>query len=311
MSTHPVSSRIAQRLHRVAVLLFASMIAHAANATDAAPQRVVAVGGATTEILYALGLADRVVGVDSTSLFPPQALRDKPNVGYMRQLSAEGILGLSPQLVLLGAGSGPKETLAVLAESGVALRPLPDHFSGEGIIERIRAVAAAMGVPARGACLETAVRGDLAALADLRGRIGAPRRVLFVMSLVDGRALVAGRGTAADAVIALGGGINAASDVEGYKPFGDEAVLLAQPDLVLTMQRGAQEVEAPAVFSRPGFAQTPAGARRAFLSLDGHLLLGFGPRTPEAARAIAAALDPAAAAAPWPAQVAAASCASP
>ena len=72
------------------------------------PSRIVSIGGAITEILYALGLEQRVVAVDTTSLFPDTALRDKPNVGYMRQLSAEGVLGLNPSLVLAMQGSGPK-----------------------------------------------------------------------------------------------------------------------------------------------------------------------------------------------------------
>src|SRR5215207_8192946 len=71
------------------------------------PARIVSIGGAITEILYALGFDDRLAGVDSTSLYPAAALRDKPNVGYMRQLSAEGVLGLNPSLVLAAQGSGP------------------------------------------------------------------------------------------------------------------------------------------------------------------------------------------------------------
>src|SRR5262245_31645671 len=62
--------------------------------------RIVSVGGAVTEILYALGLEQRVIAVDTTSLYPPRALAQKPSVGYMRQLSAEGVLALGPSLVL-------------------------------------------------------------------------------------------------------------------------------------------------------------------------------------------------------------------
>ncbi len=69
------------------------------------PSRIVSIGGAITEILYALGFEDRVAGVDATSLYPAAALRDKPNVGYMRQLSPEGVLGLNPSLVLAAQGS--------------------------------------------------------------------------------------------------------------------------------------------------------------------------------------------------------------
>ena len=76
------------------------------DVTIADPARIISIGGAITEILYALGFEDRLAGVDATSLYPPAALRDKPNVGYMRQLSAEGVLGLNPSLVLAVQGSG-------------------------------------------------------------------------------------------------------------------------------------------------------------------------------------------------------------
>ena len=99
--------------------------------------RIVSVGGSVTEILYALGLESRVIAVDSTSLFPARALVDKKNVGYMRQLSAEGVLGLAPSLVLAAEGAGPKETIAVLQSAAVPFIRIPDRFTGEGIVEKI------------------------------------------------------------------------------------------------------------------------------------------------------------------------------
>ena len=93
--------------------------------------RIVSVGGAVTEILYALGLESRVIAVDSTSLYPPRALAEKPNVGYMRQLSAEGVLGLGPSLVLAAEGAGPKETIAVLETAAIPFVRVPDQFTGD------------------------------------------------------------------------------------------------------------------------------------------------------------------------------------
>ena len=102
------------------------------DVTIADPARIVSIGGAITEILYALGFEDRLAGVDSTSLYPAAALRDKPNVGYMRQLSAEGVLGLNPSLVLAVQGSGPKETMDVLEAAKVPLVLVPETFSEAG-----------------------------------------------------------------------------------------------------------------------------------------------------------------------------------
>lgn len=254
--------------------------------------RVVSVGGAVTEILYALGLSNKIVGIDSTSLFPASALGEKPNVGYMRQLSAEGVLGLNPNLILAVQGSGPKETLDVLKAAGVPFLTLPETYTESGLIDKIKRVAHAMDADSRGACLTTAVAKDLADLQLLRGKIRQPKRVMFVMSFLNGRAMVAGGNTAANEIIKLAGGVNAVEGFDGYKAVNDEAIVVAKPDVVLTMQRGKDAVDAQAVFSNPSFALTPAAADKSFIAMDGLYLLGFGPRTAAAARELAVSLYP-------------------
>src|SRR5215203_3679946 len=127
------------------------------DVTIADPARIVSIGGAITEILYALGFEDRLAGVDATSLYPTSALRDKPNVGYMRQLSAEGVLGLNPSLVLAMQGSGPKETIDVLEAAKVPLVMVPETFSEAGLIDKIRLVGHAMGADKRAECLSEVV----------------------------------------------------------------------------------------------------------------------------------------------------------
>src|SRR5919108_1229336 len=192
--------------------------------------RIVSVGGAVTEILYALGLEQRVIAVDTTSLYPPRALAQRPNVGYMRQLSAEGVLALGPSLVLAAEGSGPKETIAVLEAASIPFVRVPDHFTGEGIVEKIRLIAQATGFVARGECLAKSVEADLGALAALRARVREPRKVLFILSFTNGRPMVAGRATAADGIIRLAGASNAITEYDGYKLISDEAVIAARPD---------------------------------------------------------------------------------
>ena len=255
--------------------------------------RIVSVGGAVSEILYALGLSDRIVAVDTTSLFPAEALRQKPNVGYMRALSAEGVLGLNPSLVLAIEGAGPKETVAVLEAATVPLVRVPDRYTGDGVLEKIKLVADVAGEHDRGRCLAAKVADDLAALTGLRQQITQPKKVLFVFSLVSGKPMVAGRNTAADGIIRLAGGINAVDAYEGYRQIADEAVIAAGPDAVLVMQREQEPLDARTVFAQAAFAMTPAAASQSFIAMDGLYLLGFGPRTAKAAHDLAAALYPA------------------
>lgn len=255
--------------------------------------RTVSIGGAITEILYALGLESRLVGVDTTSLYPAAALHDKPNVGYMRQISAEGVLGLNPTLILAIQGSGPRETMDILETAKVPLVLVPETFSEEGLIEKIRLVGHAMGVDARAECLATAVGTDLAQLRALRAKVTKPVRVMFVMSLVNGRAMVAGHKTAADEIIQLAGATNAVDDYDGYKNIGDEAIVAAKPDVVLSIERSKDTLQADAIYTHPGFALTPVAANKGFITMDGLYLLGFGPRTAAAARDLSVKLYPA------------------
>lgn len=270
-------------------------VIHDARGRDVAignTNRVVSIGGAITEILYALGLQDRIVGIDTTSLYPAKALSEKPNVGYMRQLSAEGVLGLNPQLILAIEGSGPKETLEVLDAAKIPFVAFPEIYTEQGLLDKIKLVAHAMDVDTRGACLTAAVSRDLAELKKLRESVKQPVRVMFVMSFLNDRAMVAGQKTAANEIIKMAGGVNAVDNFDGYKPVNDEAIVAAKPDVVLTMQRGKDQVDAQAVFANPSFALTPAAAKKAFVAMDGLYLLGFGPRTAAAARDLALSLYP-------------------
>lgn len=258
--------------------------------------RIVSVGGAVTEILYALGKEKNVVGIDTTSLYPLRAVAEKPSVGYMRQLSAEGVLGLKPSVILAIKGAGPKDTLAVLQAAGVPLVIIPDSFTGSGIVDKIKTIAQVTGAAERGACIAERVRADLATLERLEAGIAKPKRVMFVLSFVSGKAMVSGGKTAADGIIRMAGGENAITTYDGYKQISDEAVIAARPDVVMTMERGGPggpaSVTSDAVFAHPAFAATPAAANRAFLSMEGLYTLGFGPRTARAARDLAISLYP-------------------
>jgi iron complex transport system substrate-binding protein len=254
--------------------------------------RIVSIGGAITEILYALGLEQRVVAIDSTSSYPPRALKEKPSVGYMRALSPEGVLGLNPTLILAIEGSGPPEAISVLKSAGVPFVLVPDKFTGDSIIDKIKIVAAAGGSVERGACLARIVAGDLAALADIRAHIEKPRKAAFLLSFINGRAMVAGHNTAADGVLRLAGAINAIDTLDGYKPLNDEAIIAANPDFVLAMQYGPHPLDAHTVFTHAAFSLTPAARHKAFLAMNSLYLLGFGPRTALAARDLATTLYP-------------------
>jgi iron complex transport system substrate-binding protein len=255
------------------------------------PQRIVAAGGVITEVLYALGAEARIVGVDATSLHPPQALRDKPNIGYVRALSPEGVLSLAPDRVIAIDNAGPPDALRLIQGGGVAIDRIPESFTPEGIARRIRAIGRAAGLAEAGAALADRALAEFAALESERSGIAKPRRVLFLLAMQNGRPVVGGRESGAAAMIALAGGVNAMEAVDGYKPVSDEAIIAARPDVIVMMQRAGPAPKPEEMFALPAFALTPAAATRALVAMDGLYLLGFGPRTPAAARDLMRAIQ--------------------
>lgn len=255
-----------------------------------AEERIVSIGGAVTEIIYALGHDASIAAVDTTSLYPPEALKTRPNVGYMRALSAEGVLSVKPSMILMAEGAGPPAALASLQESGVRLVRIPEEATPVGVERKIIAVGQAVGSSETARILAEDVNLRFKALAALRVRIGAPKRVLFVLSSSGGRTVVGGKATSADAMLALAGATNAAASIDGFKPMSDEAIIAAAPDVVLMMRR--DNASGSDLMAAPAFAATPAGKARAILEMDGNFLLGFGPRAPDAARDLMASLYP-------------------
>jgi iron complex transport system substrate-binding protein len=254
--------------------------------------RIVSIGGAVTESIYALGLENRIVGVDTTSLYPPEALKRAPNVGYMRALSAEGILSLKPSWVIAIDGSGPPAALKLVSDAGVPLTMIHDDPSPNGVAAKIETIGKLLGAEEKAVALARETRARLALVAHMRPQTPKPPRVLFLLSLQNGRPMVGGRGTAADAIIRLAGGANAADAIDGYKPMTDEEVIATAPDVILKMNNGNMVGNPDDIFSLPAFAATPAASKRALIGMDGLYLLGFGPRSPDAVRELMAALYP-------------------
>lgn len=279
----------------LALPLISVSVADTALAEDAIKvdtSRLVSVGGALTEVIYALGEEGRLVARDQTSTFPEAALKLQ-DVGYVRALSPEGVLAVNPTAIIAIEGAGPPETLAVLKEANVPFSTVPDTFDRAGILGKIRAVGSLLGVEDKAKALEEKVASDLdSAIADAAKRPESERkRVMFVLSVQGGKVMASGTGTAADGILKLAGAANAFGDFPGYKPVTDEAIIEAKPDVVLMMSRGGSHDTSPEeVFANPALALTPAAASKALVRMDGLHLLGFGPRTASAVKELNAAI---------------------
>lgn len=262
------------------------------------PPRIVSVGSALTEIVYALGAENLLVGVDTTSQHPAAA-QALPQVGYMRALSAEGVLSLKPTLVIATTAAGPATTLEQLRATGVEVLVLPDLYDYDSVVAKIAAVGRVTGKQPEAEAMIARGRADMAELRKRLATATGKPRVLFLLSMGGGAPQAAGRDTAADGIIRLAGGANAIDGYAGYRPLTPEAVIASRPDVVLVTRQTAQAMGGTqVVLDQPALRQTPAGRAGKVLEFDTLLLLGFGPRTPQAAQELAMALHPELARAP-------------
>ena len=269
-------------------VLSAALVSFAVPAiAQDAPQRIVSIGGSLTEIVYALGQEERLIARDTTSLFPSEAL-DLPDVGYMRALSPEGVLSVDPDMILTLEGAGPPEAVAVIKSASVPVVTVPESFDREGVLVKIDAVGKALGIEDQAAELAASVDADLRAAEEAAAAIDERAKVLFILSMEGGRVLASGTSTAADGMIELAGGQNAITDYAGYKQLTDEAIVTAEPDVILLMNRGSDDAPTSTdLSSQPALAVTPAAQNGRIILIEGNYVLGFGPRTGAAARELA------------------------
>jgi iron complex transport system substrate-binding protein len=253
---------------------------------------VLVLGGDLAEIVYALGAGDRVVAVDDTALFPPETAV-LPKVGYLRRLTAEGILSLMPELVLMSPDAGPASAIDQLRAAGVRIETAPAGDDFSAVVPKIVFVGSTLGLEVEATALAGRVTGEMAAVeASLESMQDWPS-VLFLISVGRGAPMAAGSRTAADAMIRLAHARNAIDGFDGYKPLSAEAAVGLAPEAVLLPDHAAAAAGGgPAALVSAGLGETPAGRAGRVVVMDGLKLLGFGPRTPQAVAELARALHP-------------------
>lgn len=278
-------------LKQLALLTSVTMFPGLPVAQAASTRRIVSVGGALTEIVFGLQAGSELVGVDTTSIYPESA-QQLPSVGYARSLSVEGVLVLAPTQVIATEDAGPPAVLRQLSASGIPVTVLAANHRFEGLVERVKRVGELTGRVTQAAAMLQALQQDWGrARSQVSQRGGKPARVLFVLAHTPNQIMVAGRETSVQAMMDYVGASNAISGFSGYKPLTPEAVIAAQPDIVLLTDQGSKAAGGvEGILKLPGLDQTPAGRSRRVIALEAMFLLGFGPRLPAAVSALDTAI---------------------
>ncbi|MEL6277259.1 MAG: ABC transporter substrate-binding protein [Pseudomonadota bacterium] len=247
-----------------------------------AQERIVSIGGDITEILFALEAGDRVVAADSTSLYP-QATEALPKVGYLRQLSAEGVLSAEPDLIIISGAAGPETALELLRASGVPIVEMDTEYSVNAIIEKTAKTAEAVGQAEAGQALIETIKADWGEATTLMDSLSFAPKALFVAATEDGAARAAGAKTAADGVIRLMRGNNVFEEFNGYKTLSLEGAVAADPDIIIMMTHHADRVGGKgAVKDHPALSLTRAAQNGDIYFVDQLEVMQFSPRTPKA-----------------------------
>ena len=284
------------RLSTSAIALVASLLVNPGAHASELPQRWVSAGGALSEWVTALGGESKLVGVDTTSQHPA-SLKALPSIGYQRQLSAEGILSLRPQILVGTEEMGPPPVLAQIRSAGVQV----DMFSAQPDLPTLKGNLAHLGkllgsedqANALFAVYEQALAQQKNWVAKAQATQKAPG-VLLLLGHAGGKPLIAGKDPAADWMLQQAGGRNLATHV-GYKPFSVESLAGLSPEVLVFADRALTGDAARAALFKenPILASMPAAKSGRVFELDPTLLVGgLGPRLPQSLEKLSAGFYP-------------------
>jgi len=267
------------RLRPLLILLLGSLF-FAINSQ--AQRRIVSLNGTVTEVVCALGFEKSLVGVDVTSTYPA-SVQKLPKVGHNRNISAEPVLALQPDLILATSNFLAPSVIGQFNATGVKTVVLQQEYSVEGTKKLIREIAAALQATEKGAALCKQLDQQQQALKV----IPQSKKVLFIYARGAGTMMVAGQETPLDKIITLAGGQNAANGFKDFKPLTTEALVAANPDVILLFDSGLESVGGVnGLLKVPGVPQTTAGKQQKIIAMDGQFLSGFGPRVIEAVKVL-------------------------
>ena len=254
---------------------------------EAEPQRIVSMAPNHTQILYALGLGDKVVGVTEYCNYPPEA-QEKPKVGGFSNIDLEQVVGLDPDLVL-GTSLHAQSVEPALVERGLKV-VLINPETVEDVLEKIVLVGRVTGREGAAIALSAALRGRIEATMEKVQEAENKPRVYWELS---NDLYTAGPGSFIDDLIVRAGGINIAADAkEQWPQLNLEALILADPEVIVLADHPYGET-AEVVKARPGWADISAVKNDRIVEvLDDDLVSQPGPRVAEALEFVAKVLHP-------------------
>lgn len=246
--------------------------------------RLVVAGGSLSELIYAMGIGNRVVGVDETTSYPPETAA-LPHIGYWKQLSSEGILSLHPDSFITWQDAGPQIVLDQLRAQKVNVVTLPRvPATVEQMYANIRELAQTLRIPEQGETLIDRIRQRLDRVQHNVAAKNAPVKAMFILSAGGSAPQVAGKGSVADAIMTLAGAQNVATHAQ-YKSYSAESLIAANPEVIVVTSQMVDGGLAR-LSTIAGITHTAAWKNQHIVAVDQALILGMGPRVADAVEAL-------------------------
>lgn len=267
-------------MHKIIVTLLLIIFGDTVSASIA--NRIITLSGALTETVDALGYGPQIVAVDVTSIYPAY-INKIPKVSKDRAISAEGIISFSPDLVLAPENMISKSLEYQLKSAGIKVVVIKQEYTPKGALTFIRQVAQAVGNPAKGEQLAKQTELKVSKALEAVKRNPKSPKVLFLYARGTGVMMVAGKDTSMDAIIRTAGAKNAAVGFSKFKPYTTEALVNANPDIILMFDFGYKSLGGiNSILKMPGVMLTNAGKNKKIIEMDGELLVNFSVRLAEA-----------------------------
>jgi iron complex transport system substrate-binding protein len=242
------------------------------------PQKIISLAPSNTEILFAIGAGQQVIGRDEFSDFPVE-VKDIASVGgSMGKYSLEQISALHPDLIL-AAEINTQEQVKSFEDLGLAVYYLSNPKDLEGLYQNIQIVGQLTGKVKESGELVASLQKRVKAVTDLRKSETAPVKVFYEMDGSEpSKPWTAGKGSYVDVLLTLAGGANVANDAgEGWIQYSQEALIVANPDVIL-LGDAAYGVTKESVTSRAGWGTLSAVMNNRIYTFDDNLVSRPGPR---------------------------------
>ena len=245
------------------------------------PSRIVSIGSSITEIIYFLNSQDQIIAIDITSNFPEDA-KKFPSVGYIRNLSAEGLLSTNPSIIISEDDIGPKNIIKQIQDTKTELRIIPEEQTLNGIIQKIQCVGNIIGQQKEA---EEKISSEINPVINKIKEIKKEKdlsniKIMMILSTEGNSTVVAGANTSGDSFIKMLGATNIFESINGWKAVTAETILLKNPDYIIIPEKDLhKQSNVNTISENVILKETNAGKNNGYIIKDGMAILGYGPRT--------------------------------